>query len=82
MSLSEKFSAPAKIDIAVDFPDPCGPSKTVIVSNLQPGLRTRRTAAMSMARLIAVLSGVFAAPKYLANNAERRGCLSHAIRSR
>ena len=45
--LSENHS-PASFAISVLFPTPWGPFSTSMVSNLQPGLITRHTAAHSV----------------------------------
>ena len=60
---SEKFSAPAMMRMADDLFQPSGPSSTTITSYLQPGWRTRRTAAIICLRTATLFSSLSSAAR-------------------
>ncbi len=62
-SSENQFSFTASRFSIVDLPWPCSPSSTSISSNLQPGCRTRRTAATRKMRATALLNFVSGAPE-------------------
>ncbi len=45
------------------FPIPCGPGRVNTLSNLQPGVKTRATAATNHSFVCSLTSGVSSAPK-------------------
>lgn len=45
------------------FPIPCGPGRVSTLSNLQPGVKTRATAATNHSFVCSLTSGVSSAPK-------------------